>query len=144
MVHDRSRSMDSRQHVQPFISRLTLRTKHWFEVDGQFAIGEGGIELLAAVAREGSLARGAMAVGWSYRHAWGYLRRAEKVLGTALIVTRSGKGHSRGAELTTDGQRLLTLTKRRFNGRLRRSFQPNEAREDRPMAQPVDQDAAAV
>ena len=134
MLSDRSRSRRSRQHVQPFISRLTLRTKHWLEVDGQFAIGEGGIELLAAVAREGSLARGAIAVGWSYRHAWGYLRRAEKVLGTALIATRFGKGHSRGAELTTDGQRLLTLTKRRFNGPLRRPFQANETREVRPTA----------
>ena len=83
-------------------------------MDGQFAIGEGGIELLAAVAREGSLARGAMAVGWSYRHAWGYLRRAETVLGTPLIVTRSGKGISRGAELTTDGQLLLTMAKRQL------------------------------
>ena len=26
---------------------VTLRMKHWLEVDGRFAIGDGGVELLA-------------------------------------------------------------------------------------------------
>lgn len=53
-----------------------------------------------AIAETGSLSRGAQKVGWSYRHAWGYLRRAEGVLGTPLVAVRHGKGVSRGARLT--------------------------------------------
>jgi molybdate transport system regulatory protein len=79
---------------------LTLRRKHWIELDGRFVIGEGGAELLQAVDRLGSLAEGARQIGWSYRHAWGYLRNAEAVLGVSLVGTRSGKGAARGTVIT--------------------------------------------
>ena len=54
-----------------------LLGSHRFEVDGQFVIGEGGFDLLNAVSTTGSLTGAAQTVGWSYRHAWGYLRRAD-------------------------------------------------------------------
>ena len=95
------------QHVRPFICGATLRSKIWLEVEGEFAIGQGGIELLVAVAAEGSLAQAARRVGWSYRHAWGYIRRAERVLGARLITTRDGKGSARGAELTPEARQLV-------------------------------------
>ncbi len=53
-----------------------------------------------AIAETGSLSRGAQKVGRSYRHAWGYLRRAESVLGIPLLTVRHGKGMSRGTGLT--------------------------------------------
>ena len=90
------------QHV-----RSDIRTKVWVERDGRFLIGEGGIALLLAVADHGSLAEGARQIGWSYRHAWGYLRRAEAVLGAALTATRSGKGMFRGTMLTGAGRRVV-------------------------------------
>jgi molybdate transport system regulatory protein len=89
-------------HVRPFICGATLRSKFWLEVEGQFAIGQGGIELLMAVAAEGSLAQAARGVGWSYRHVWGYIHRAER-----LITTRDGKGSARGAELTPESRQLV-------------------------------------
>jgi molybdate transport system regulatory protein len=113
MPHNRSGSAARGQHVRSFISKLTVRRKFWLEVDGEFAIGEHGIALLRAIQREGSLAGGASALGWSYRHAWGYVRRAERVLGTSLIATRAGKGVQRGAELTRDARRLITVVERR-------------------------------
>src|SRR4030095_261060 len=92
---DRRVPSSSDQHV-----RANIRTKVWVECDGCFLIGEGGVALLLAVAEHGSLAEGARQIGWSYRHAWGYLRRAEAVLGAALTTTRPGKGTSRGTMLT--------------------------------------------
>ena len=80
----------------------------WLEVDDRFAIGEGGIGLLHAVAVRGSLAAAARTVGWSYRHAWGYVRRAEAVLGIKLLATKSGKGANRGTVLTADARALLS------------------------------------
>ena len=90
---------------------LELRTKYWFVVDGRFAIGEGGVELLRAIARRGSLARAAEEVGWSYRHAWGYLRRAEGVLGVPLTARRPGKGTARGLDLTKAARKLLRVAR---------------------------------
>jgi molybdate transport system regulatory protein len=84
-----------------------VRTKVWLEADGRFVIGDGGLALLEGVARLGSLAAAVRDIGWSYRHAWGYIRRAESVLGRPLLAPRPGKGRDRGAELTDDGHRLL-------------------------------------
>ena len=86
---------------------MSLRSKRWIEVEGRFAIGEGGGQLLMAIAETGSLSRGAKKVGWSYRHAWGYVRRAENVLGTSLLAVRPGKGASRGARLTDTAVALI-------------------------------------
>ena len=96
-----------------------VRTKLWLEVDGRFAIGDGGLHLLEAVVRRGSLAAAVREIGWSYRHAWGYLRRAETMLGAPLLIVRSGKGAARGAELTEFGQTVLTrlrALRRRIDG----------------------------
>jgi molybdate transport system regulatory protein len=101
--------MNHRQHVRPCIpAAVTVRTKMWLEVEDRFAIGEGGIGLLQAVAEHGSLAAAARQVGWSYRHSWGYVRRAETVLGIRLLATRNGKGANRGTILTDDARALMS------------------------------------
>lgn len=84
-----------------------VKTKVWLEVDGRFAIGDGGLHLLLGIVATGSLAAAVRQIGWSYRHAWGYLRRAEAVLNVSLIVARPGKGAARGTALTADGRFLL-------------------------------------
>ena len=81
----------------------------WIELDDRFAIGEGGAALLREIDRLGSLAEGARQVGWSYRHAWGYIRRAETVLGGPLVQTRPGKGAARGMRITPAGREIIEL-----------------------------------
>lgn len=76
-------------------------------MDGAFAIGEGGGELLKVVDLHGSLAEAARRVGWSYRHAWGYVRRAERVLGVSLLSVRPGRGTAKGSSLTTEARAIL-------------------------------------
>jgi molybdate transport system regulatory protein len=83
------------------------KTKIWLEHGGRFMIGDGGLHLLEGIARSGSLAEAVREIGWSYRHAWGYLRRAESVLGAPLLLTRPGKGAARGTTLTPAGRLLL-------------------------------------
>jgi molybdate transport system regulatory protein len=88
---------------------LQLRTKVWLERDGRFVIGDGGLHLLVEVESRGSLLAAAREIGWSYRHAWQYLRRAEQALGSPLLRARPGKGRRRGTALTAEGQRLLRM-----------------------------------
>jgi molybdate transport system regulatory protein len=104
---DRSPLRRAGQPVSRCIPTLTLRRKHWIELDGRFVIGEGGAELLRAVEVRGSLAQGAREIGWSYRHAWGYLRRAERVLGVALVATKPGKGSARGTVITNAARDIV-------------------------------------
>lgn len=86
--------------------RAEIRTKVWLQLDGAFVIGEGGLELLTAIVVHRSLRRAAQEIGWSYRHAWGYLRRAERALGGALTHPLIGKGAARGMTLSDSGERL--------------------------------------
>ena len=117
-----SRALD--QHVCPDTLRLTPHAKVWVELDGMFVVGEGGAELLHAVSVNRSLTQAARAVGWSYRHAWGYLRRAEMRLGAVLTQSIPGKGRARGTVLTPAGERLLAAVRdlqNRASGAIRRA-----------------------
>lgn len=84
----------ARQNDRPCPVPLQVRTKAWIERDGVFVIGEGGLRLLLNVVAQGSLLAASREIGWSSRHAWQYLRRAEQALGFALVTPRPGKGGS--------------------------------------------------
>src|SRR4029450_3789287 len=71
------------------------KTKIWLEHGGRFMIGDGGLHLLEGIARSGSLAEAVREIGWSYRHAWGYLRRAASGLGGPRPANRPGSGARR-------------------------------------------------
>lgn len=106
-TRDRHGRRHVRQHVRLDIAGWSVRTKVWIEVDGRFAIGEGGLALLEGIAATSSLTRAAHRIGWSYRHAWGYLRNAEQIVGVSLVHVLAGKGARRGMMLTPDGWALL-------------------------------------
>ena len=86
---------------------VVIKTKVWMEREGRFVIGDGGLKLLLGVLEHGSLLRAAKQIGWSYRHAWGYLKEAESALGAPLATPRPGKGASRGMALTETGRLVL-------------------------------------
>jgi molybdate transport system regulatory protein len=90
-------------NVPARLAETTVKTKVWLERDGAFVIGDGGLRLLLGIIEHGSLLRAVREIRWSYRHAWGYLRRAEAALGTPLTEPRPGKGRSRGTALTEAG-----------------------------------------
>ena len=95
------------QNAHENIIAAQVKTKVWLELGGEFFAGDGGIHLLGGIVRLGSLARTVREIGWSYRHAWGYLRRAEHALGTPVVRNRPGRGSARGMELTETGHLLL-------------------------------------
>jgi molybdate transport repressor ModE-like protein len=84
-----------------------VKTKVWLERDNLFVIGDGGLRLLLGILEHGSLLGAARQIRWSYRHAWGYIRRAEAALGTPLTEPRAGKGASRGTALTEAGRLVI-------------------------------------
>ena len=84
-----------------------VKTKVWLEREGRFVIGDGGLRLLMGIIEHGSLLAAARQIRWSYRHAWGYLRRAEAALGMPLTESRPGKGASRGTVLTEAGRLVI-------------------------------------
>lgn len=61
------------------------------------------IDLLQAVSAQGSISAGARALGLSYRHVWGELKRWEKELGNELVIWEKGQS----ARLTEFGAKLM-------------------------------------
>ncbi len=61
------------------------------------------IDLLQAVSTQGSISGGARALGLSYRHVWGELKRWENELGNELLVWEKGQN----ARLTEFGAKLM-------------------------------------
>jgi molybdate transport system regulatory protein len=97
---------DGREKKKRSAERLTAKSKVWLEVGDRFAVGDGGIDLLDAIRRHGSLRQAAVHVGWSYRHAWDYLRRMETAFGRPLSASRPGRPHE-GCDLTRFGEQIL-------------------------------------
>jgi molybdate transport repressor ModE-like protein len=89
------------------LPETAVKTKVWLERNGLFVVGDGGLRLLLGILEHGSLLGAARQIRWSYRHAWGYLRRAEAALGTPLTEPRPGKGASRGTALTEAGRLVI-------------------------------------
>jgi molybdate transport system regulatory protein len=73
------------------------------------AFGPGKAELLALVAKTGSIGAAAKRMDMSYMRAWSLIRTMNVCFEAPVIKTERG-GHERGgAELTETGQRVLDL-----------------------------------
>ncbi|MDO8768076.1 MAG: substrate-binding domain-containing protein [Burkholderiaceae bacterium] len=96
------------------------------------------IDLLQAVASQGSISAGARTLGLSYRHVWGELKRWEKELGHELVVWEKGQS----ARLTEFGTKLM-WAERQAQARLAPQIEALRAELERSFAVAFD-DAAHV
>lgn len=97
------------------------------------------IDLLQAVAGAGSISGGARALGLSYRHVWGELKRWENELGNELVVWE--KGHA--ARLTDFGAKLM-WAERQAQARLAPQIEALRAELERSFAIAFDDTAHVV
>lgn len=84
---------------------MRIERKIWLEENGRVLFGEGRVELLKAIADNGSLAAAARTLGMSYRAAWGRLKASEERLGFDLVVR--GPDKRQGMNLTPRAHELL-------------------------------------
>jgi len=76
--------------------------------DRQYIFGEGPFELLKRIQEYGTLTDAAESLEMSYRHAWGIIKKIERLIGEPLIKTRKGgKAGGGGTELTEVGIKIL-------------------------------------
>lgn len=87
---------------------LQPRLKIWFESNGEYAFGFGLCEMLEAVQDKGSIKEAAESIGKSYRHVWGRIKAAEKILERPLVQTRVGGKSDHRSELTPEAIQLLS------------------------------------
>jgi molybdate transport system regulatory protein len=81
--------------------------KIWLEQDGEVLAGNGKIGLLKRIGDTGSIQKAADQMGMSYRHAWGFIQKAEKRSGIKFLETQVGGRDGGGARLTPQGKDFL-------------------------------------
>lgn len=97
------------------------------------------IDLLQAVSTQGSISAGARALGLSYRHVWGELKRWENELGNELVVWEKGQS----ARLTEFGAKLM-WAERQAQARLTPQIEALRAELERCYAQAFDDSVHVV
>lgn len=102
-------------------------------------IGNALVDLLQAVRERGSITAAAQALGLSYRHVWGELRRWEAELGQPLIVWEKGQP----ARLAPFGDKLL-WAERQAQARLAPQIEALHAELERAFAVAFDEDAQVL
>jgi molybdate transport system regulatory protein len=82
----------------------------WRIVSGKkIAFGPGKAELLATVARTGSIGEAAKQMKMSYMRAWSLVQTMNSSFKQPLIKAARGGNEHGGAELTVTGRRVLAL-----------------------------------
>jgi molybdate transport system regulatory protein len=82
--------------------------KLWLETKEGYVFGKGPFDLLQKIEEVGTLSGAAKALGMSYRHAWGVIKKIEKRVGKTILETRKGgKLGGGGAQLTAVGRELM-------------------------------------
>jgi molybdate transport system regulatory protein len=88
----------------PQFALLQPRIKVWLEKDGGAGFCQGMCRILQAVDGTGSIKHAAAQMGKSYRHIWGRIKAAEKLLGKQLVETHIGGKESQRSVLTPDAR----------------------------------------
>ena len=102
-----SPSLSTPSVMQKGHNGLLIRSKVWFEVDGDPVFGRGRRFLLEAIDSYGSINRAAKEIGISFRKAWGHIQAMEVRLGMRLVERRKGGKNGGGAELTKEARQFL-------------------------------------
>lgn len=89
---------------------VKVNFKLWLEKEKRPILGYGGVKLLNEIKKTGSLQAAIKNLGISYRYAWGYLKKIEKIVGEPVISSHKGGSHGGGGmEITVRGEELLRI-----------------------------------
>jgi molybdate transport system regulatory protein len=80
--------------------------------DGDKIIGPRFIQMLEEIDARGSIRAAAAALGIGYRHALAWIRRAELLVGQALVERHAGGSAGGGASLTDKARRVARAYRR--------------------------------
>ncbi len=85
----------------------TVHSKVWLAVSGEPFMGEGRMEILRAIERNGSILGASTETGIPYRKIWGAIRHMERCVGYPLVIAQRGGAQGGGASLTDDARELM-------------------------------------
>lgn len=96
---------NSMEFLKNVVDKRGVHLQLWLEGENGEGFGRGRVELLKLVEELGSLSKAAKQLGMSYRGAWGKLKKAERIVGAALVEASGTKRE--GYVLTPEGKELV-------------------------------------
>ena len=90
-------------------TKVLLRPRFRIYFGKEIAMGPGKADLLAAIARTGSIQMGAKSLKMSYMRAWKLVRVMNECFRNPLVKSIRGGKTKGGAQLTPLGQKVLKL-----------------------------------
>jgi molybdate transport system regulatory protein len=76
------------------------------------AVGPGKVDLLEAIARDGSITAAAKALGMSYRRAWLLVDTMNRCFAQPVVAAEAGGASGGGARLTATGAEVVRRYRR--------------------------------
>jgi molybdate transport system regulatory protein len=89
--------------------KFTCRPRIRIKAGEDIALGPGKKDLLEAIEHTGSISAGARELGLSYRRAWDLVDAMNHCFKHPLVTRAKGGKGGGGAQLTTEGRRMLDL-----------------------------------
>jgi molybdate transport system regulatory protein len=86
---------------------MELQGNVWLTIDGRKLGGHDRVELLAAIAAQGSITGAAKVVGMSYKGAWDAIEAMNNLAGEPLVERAAGGKGGGGTRLTARGAQLV-------------------------------------
>ncbi len=86
---------------------MEIKSKIWFEIDGQAVMGAGRLKLLRAIEATGSITEASKKLEMSYKKAWKLVKLMNESCGTPLLEKTTGGKGGGGTVLTAKGQELM-------------------------------------
>lgn len=84
-----------------------LKSRIWIEGKEGIFLGEGRIQLLQAIEKEGSLSKAAKSIKMSYKKAWNLVDAINKASKTPIVITSTGGSGGGGTILTDFGKQKI-------------------------------------
>lgn len=87
---------------------MEIKSKIWFEIDGQPVMGSGKLKLLLAIDETGSISEASKHIGMSYKKAWKLVKTMNESYGEPLVEKSTGGKGGGGTLLTEKGKKIIT------------------------------------
>jgi len=84
-----------------------IKSRIWIETNDNVLLGEGRVQLLKAIEKNGSLSKAAKSLKISYKKAWTLIDAVNKSAKKPVVISSIGGKGGGGAELTNYGKTLV-------------------------------------
>lgn len=84
-----------------------IKSRIWIEGKDGVCLGEGRIQILKAIEKEGSLSKAAKLLGISYKKAWHLVDSINKNAEEPILTTNTGGNGGGGTQLTSYGKDMI-------------------------------------